>query len=99
MAVEFHKSYRLQLKGFTLAEVLVAIGVVALFGLAAFATDERLLIALKSQKETTAATMMLQERMEAVRSLMYSGVASNVASGSTNPPSTMPDVVGNATTP
>ena len=83
---------------FTLAEVVVALGVVAMFGLAAFATNQRLLIALKSQKETTAATMMLQERMEAVRSLMYSGVASNVASGSTNPPSTMPDVVANATT-
>lgn len=82
---------------FTLAEVLVAIGIVALFGVASFATNERLLVALKSQKETTAATMMLQERMEAIRSLMYSGVASNVTSGSTNPPSTTADVVANPT--
>ena len=98
MATEFHKSYRLQLNGFTLVEVAVAIAVTALFALAAFATNERLMIALKSQKETTAATMMLQERMEAIRSLMYSGVGGNVASGSTNPPSTMADVVANTTT-
>jgi prepilin-type N-terminal cleavage/methylation domain-containing protein len=83
---------------FTLAEVVVAVAIVALFGLASFATNERLLVALKSQKETTAATMMLQERMEAIRSLMYSGVAGNVLSGSTNPPSTMADVVASATT-
>jgi hypothetical protein len=41
---------------------------------------------------------MMQERMEAIRSLMYSGVASNTLSGSTNPPSTMADVVANGTT-
>ena len=59
---------------FTLVEVLIAIAVSALFGLAAFATNERLLVALKSQKESTAATMMLQERMETFRSLSYSNV-------------------------
>jgi prepilin-type N-terminal cleavage/methylation domain-containing protein len=62
---------------FTLAEVLVAIAVVAMFGLAAFATNQRLLEALKAQKETTAASMMLQERMETFRSFSYSNVASS----------------------
>jgi hypothetical protein len=62
---------------FTLAEVLVAIGVATLFGLAAFATNERLLIALKAQKESTAAGMMLQERMESFRALAYSDASSS----------------------
>jgi hypothetical protein len=62
---------------FTLAEVLVAIGVATLFGLAAFATNERLLIALKAQKESTAASMMLQERMEGFRALAYSDASSS----------------------
>jgi Tfp pilus assembly protein PilE len=61
--------------GFTLAEVLIAIGVCVVFGVASFATNERLLVALKSQKETAAATMMLQERMETFRSLAFSNVA------------------------
>ena len=86
-----------KLSGFSLVEVCVALVVCVFFGAAAFATNERLLIALQNQKETTAATMMLQERMEAVRSLMYSGVASNVLSGSTNPPSTTADIVANST--
>jgi hypothetical protein len=62
---------------FTLAEVLVAIGVATLFGLAAFATNERLLMALKAQKEGTAASMMLQERMESFRALAYSDASSS----------------------
>jgi prepilin-type N-terminal cleavage/methylation domain-containing protein len=61
--------------GFTLVEVLVAITVCAIFGAAAFATNEHLLVALKAQKETTAASMMLQERMETFRSFSYSNVA------------------------
>ena len=85
-------------QGFTLAEVAVALAVVALFGLASFATNERLLVALKTQRETTAATMMLQERMEAIRSLMYSGVCSNVLDATTSPPGTIADVVANGTT-
>jgi prepilin-type N-terminal cleavage/methylation domain-containing protein len=60
--------------GFTLAEVVVTIAVAALFAGAAFAANERLLIALKAQKETTAASMMLQERMETFRSISYSNV-------------------------
>jgi prepilin-type N-terminal cleavage/methylation domain-containing protein len=83
---------------FTLAEVLIAVAVVALFGVASFATNERLLVALKTQRETTAATLMLQERMEAIRSLMYSGVCSNVLDSATVPPGTMADVVANGTT-
>lgn len=55
-------------RAFTLAEVLIAVAVCVLFGAAVFATNERLLVALKSQKETTAATMALQQRMETFRS-------------------------------
>jgi hypothetical protein len=70
-----HKAMRTPNNGaFTLAEVLIAAAVAALFGLAAFATNERLLIALKSQKETTAASMFLQARMETFRSISYSNV-------------------------
>ena len=92
--------------GFTLAEVLIAVSVVALFGLASFATNERLLVGLKSQQQATAATMMLQERMEAFRSLAYSGIdgsgnavglVSSVSSGNT-PPTNAADVIANATT-
>jgi prepilin-type N-terminal cleavage/methylation domain-containing protein len=68
---------RRQCPAFTLTEVLIAVAVVALFGLAAFATNQRLLIALRSQKETTAATMMLQERMESFRANSYSHIADN----------------------
>jgi hypothetical protein len=61
--------------GFTFAELCVAIGVAALFGAAAFATDSRLLIALKTQKESTAATMVLQQRMESLRACSFTEVA------------------------
>jgi prepilin-type N-terminal cleavage/methylation domain-containing protein len=57
--------------GFTLAEVLIAITVSVLFGLAAFATNERLLVGLRTQRESAAATMMLQERMETLRALTF----------------------------
>ena len=57
--------------GFTLVEVVVALSVAVLFGAAAFATNQRLLIALRSQRESAAATMMLQERMESLRSLTF----------------------------
>jgi prepilin-type N-terminal cleavage/methylation domain-containing protein len=70
----FHTTKCLSPKGFTLAEVMVALVVVVLFGAAAFTTNERLLVALKAQKETTAANMMLQARMETFRALSYSNV-------------------------
>jgi len=54
---------------------MIASAVCVLFGLAAFTTNERLLVALKTQKETTAANMMLQERIETFRSFSYSSVA------------------------
>lgn len=60
---------------FTFAEVCVAIVVCVIFAAAAFATNQRLLIALKNQKETTAATMMLQERMEAFRGFSYTNLS------------------------
>jgi type II secretory pathway pseudopilin PulG len=63
------------LAGFTLAEVCIAIAVTALFGAAAFATNSRLMIALKTQKETTAATMVLQQRMESLRACSFTEVA------------------------
>ena len=68
--------------GFTLAEVSVAIAIVALFGLAAFATNQRLLIGLRAQRETAAATMMLQERMETLRALTFSNLTDSSYIGS-----------------
>src|SRR5438477_6071668 len=65
----------LEFQAFTLAEVLVAVALTVIFGVAAFATNQRLLVALKSQKETTAASMMLQERMEKFRGFSYSNIA------------------------
>ena len=45
--------------GFTLAEVVVALLVAAIFGAATFATNQRLMEALKSQRETACVSMML----------------------------------------
>jgi Tfp pilus assembly protein PilE len=75
LSAEYSTANRVGLRGFTFAEVCVAMVVCVIFGAAAFATNQRLLIALKSQKETTAATMMLQERMEKIRSFSYSDLA------------------------
>jgi type II secretory pathway pseudopilin PulG len=61
--------------GFTFVEVCISIVICLVFGAAAFATNQRLLVELKNQKETTAATMMLQERMEAFRSFAYTDIA------------------------
>ncbi len=61
--------------GFTLVEVLLAIVVCVIFGTAAFATNSQLLAALKTQKETTAATMLLQRRMEDLRASAWRDVA------------------------
>jgi len=63
------------LKGFSFTEVCIAIVVCVIFGAATFQTNQRLLVALKSQKETTAASMMLQERMEKFRGFSYSNIA------------------------
>jgi len=87
--------------GFTLAEVLIAIVVAVIFGASVFATNARLMIALKTQRETTAASMMLQERMEALRSLSYTGLSSTTsspsASPSPSPPTYTADVVADST--
>ena len=61
--------------GFTLAEVLVTVAICLFFGLAAFETNQRLLFVLKSQKETTAAIMVLQQRKEALRALAFTEIA------------------------
>jgi Tfp pilus assembly protein PilE len=61
--------------GFTFSELCIAMVVALLFGAAVFATNSRLLLALKTQKESTAATMVLQQRMESLRAASYSNVA------------------------
>lgn len=61
--------------GFTLIEVLVALVICVVFGAATFATNSQLLIKLKAQKETTAATMLLQRRMEQLRASAWSDLA------------------------
>src|SRR4051812_5183373 len=73
MQITPHK--RLSSNGFTLAEICVAIAVCVVFATGVFATNQRLLIALKGQRETTAAIMMLQERMETMRGYTYSNLA------------------------
>jgi hypothetical protein len=60
---------------FTFPELCVAIAVAVLFGLAVFGTNSRLLVALKAQKETTAATMVLQQRMESLRACSFTQIA------------------------
>ena len=86
-------------EGFTLAEALIALGVCVIFAVAAFATNERLMLALRAQKETTAASMMLQERMEAFRGIYFGNLASTTASGSTSPSyMTAGDIIGTVTT-
>jgi Tfp pilus assembly protein PilE len=75
MVFPHHRGKVSRLAGFTLAEVAVAVAVTALFGLAVFATNQRLLLSLKAQRETTAASMMLQERMEKFRARAYSEIA------------------------
>lgn len=64
-------------QAFTLVEVCVASAVCIIFATAAFATNQRLLSAIRTQKETVAATLMLQERMENFRVWPYSSIADN----------------------
>lgn len=66
-------------RGFTFAEVLVAAGVCTIFAVATSATIGRLMIGLKSQKETTAATTVLQWRMEQFRATPFSCIKGNSA--------------------
>jgi type II secretory pathway pseudopilin PulG len=61
--------------GFTLGEVCVSVAITAILCGGVFAANARLLSSLKNQKETTAVSMMLQERMEQFRSTSYSNVA------------------------
>jgi Tfp pilus assembly protein PilE len=65
--------------GFTFAEVLIAAGVCVIFAIAASTTIGRLMIGLKSQKETTAATTALQWRMEQFRATPFSCIKGNSA--------------------
>ena len=58
-----------------LAEVCVSMVLAVMFGAAAFAANNRLLMAVRDQKEQTAATMMLQERLEKFRSFSYTNIA------------------------
>ena len=68
--IEHHKH-----SAFTLVDVCIAVAVCGLLGAAVFATNERLLVGLKAEKETNAASMMLQERMEQFRTTAYSNIA------------------------
>lgn len=63
------------LAGFSFPELCIAVAVTALFGAAIFMTNSRLLIALKMQKETTAAIMALQQRMESLRACSFTQIA------------------------
>ena len=67
--------YRSRKAGFTLGEVCISIAVTAILCAGVFAANSRLLSSLKNQKETTAVSMMLQERMEQFRAASYSNVA------------------------
>jgi type II secretory pathway pseudopilin PulG len=62
-------------EAFTLAEVCVALLICVLFGAAAFATNSRLVLSLKNQKESTAATTALQERKESLRGTAFNSIA------------------------
>lgn len=85
--------------GFTLAEVAVSLAIAVIFAGATFATNQRLLFALKGQREATAATMMLQERMESFRSLAYTPLATSAPSGSADKTQwTAGDIAASATT-
>jgi len=85
--------------GFSFTDVCCAIGVCLVFGVAVFTTNQRLLISLKSQKETTAATMMLQERMEMLRSFGFTDLAKTqyVENNLFNQTTTSENVLGNFT--
>jgi Tfp pilus assembly protein PilV len=75
IVMRLRSDQRPEIAAFTLAEVLIAVVVCVIFAVAAYATNERLLLSLKAQRETTAASMMLQERMEKFRARAYSEVA------------------------
>ena len=98
--MHIHSSRESHIGGFTLVEVLIAIAVCVIFAVAAYATNERLLLALRAQRESAAASMMLQERMEAFRGIQYSNAASNAAASGTTSPATMnaADIVQTVTT-
>jgi hypothetical protein len=69
-----HKN-KFKREAFTLVDVSMALVVTALFGLAAFETNSRLVLALKNQKGSTAATMALQERKESLRGTGFNSIA------------------------
>jgi len=69
-----HKN-KFKREAFTLVDVSMALVVTVLFGAAAFATNSRLLLSLKNQKESTAATTALQERKESLRSIAFNSIA------------------------
>ena len=80
--------------GFTFSELCVTIVIAVIFGAGAFATNSRLLYALRTQKESTAATMVLQQRMESLRASSFTEIATkdylqnsifNAATGSEGP--------------
>ncbi len=61
--------------GFSIVEICIAILIATVFGAAAFGTNSQILMGLRSQKETTAATLALQQRMESFRATAFSNIA------------------------
>jgi hypothetical protein len=82
---------------FTFSELCIAIAVTALFGAAVFGTNSRLLLALKAQKESAAATMVLQQRMESLRACSFTQIATEdyLASNIFNAPTGSEGPLGN----
>ena len=61
--------------GFSIVEICIALLIATIFGAAAFATNSRMLVGIRSQKESTVATMVLQQRMESFRATAFSNIA------------------------
>jgi len=80
-----HKN-KFKREAFTLVDVSMALVVTVLFGAAAFATNSRLVLSLKNQKESTAATMALQERKESLRATAFPSPTATPASSPTPTP-------------
>ncbi len=66
---------RRQTSGFSIVEICIAVLISTLFGAAAFMVNTQILNSLRSQKETAAATLVLQQRMETFRATAFSNIA------------------------
>jgi hypothetical protein len=73
MPLSFNRTH--SQKAFTFVDICMSVVVSVIFAVGAYATNQRLLVALKGQKETAAATMMLQQRKECLRSTAFLNIA------------------------